>query len=115
MHRTVIVEADEKIGLLRSSDFSEQNSRQVRRAINLLKGLFHLRTKRISCHATERDVRGRTCKPFGARQLNGHHPQSFNISRMPDGADRYPVIDLKNLSPIAAERQEEDSLGKTYS
>src|ERR1700693_4416047 len=113
MHRTVIVEADENMRRMPSLGLSEKNSRQVRRAINLLKRLLQRRTKGISCHATERDVRGRTCKPFGTRQLNRHHPQSFNISRMPDGADRYPVIDLKNLSPIAAERQEEDSLGKT--
>ena len=115
MHRTVIIEADEKIGLLRFPNFGKQNSRQIRRTVNLLKRLFQRGTKRVGRHATERYVRGRASKSFGASQLNRHHPQSFNIARMSDAAHRDPVVNLKDLSPVTSEGQEQDPIGKTQS
>src|SRR5580704_18469140 len=106
MHRTVVIEADKQIGLWRFPEFGEQDSRQIGRSVNLLERLFQGGTKRIIRHSPEREVRRRASKSFGTRQLDRHHPQSFNVARMPDGTHRNPVVDLKDLSSVASECQE---------
>src|SRR5258707_14877047 len=113
MHGAVVIEADKKIGSLRFPNFSKQNPRKIRGPVNLLKGLFQRRTKRIRRHATERNVCGRTGEPFGACQLDRHHPQPFDVAWMPDGTQRDTVVNLKYLSSVTPEGQKQDSIGKT--
>src|SRR5271165_6848783 len=107
MHRAVIIQTNKEIFLLGFSYFREQKPRQVRRSVNLLERLFQGRTERISCHATERHIGGRTSETFRACQLDGHYTQPFDI------AHRNAVINLKDLSAVAPECQQQDAVRET--
>jgi hypothetical protein len=81
-------------------------------ARDLLERLLRSGTKRIGHHATERYVRTRTGKAFGTRQLDCHHSEALDVAWMPDAANRNPVANLKNLSPITPKGQKQYSIGE---
>ena len=106
----IVVEAQEKVRCIAASEFREEQAREKWRAVDLLKRSLQCGRERVVREAAQRDIIRRARETFRARQFDGREPQPLEIAGMPDAAERDAIIDFKNLLPLPAECEKQDTL-----
>src|SRR5438105_4784906 len=56
----------------------------------------------------QRNIGRRSRETFRAREFNRRHSQALDVTRVADRAHRDPIVNLENLLPCAAERDEDN-------
>src|SRR5437588_241591 len=95
----VVFQAQEEVVLGRTANFDEEQSRQKGGTVNLFESVLHYRAERVISEPPQRNVRRRTGKSFSTRELDRGHAQALDIARVPDCAQRYPIVNLEQFLP----------------